>query len=136
MALTGTPRAISLVPARNQHGRGFQIDHISHHAAQHLTRDLSADSPVHEVTPGKIFRQAPAVGNGIAQEDDARGLRQRGAETRVRVRVPFQIVAIGIAPLPVLQFEQRLKIGVHPVHGVAQFRHLPGCRFRERILLG
>ncbi len=119
-----------------QHGSGLERDHVRHHAAQHLTGNLAADAAIDEVAAGEIFRQPPAIRDGVAEEHDARRLGRGRPETCIFFGVTLQVVAIRVARLLVFVIQQRLKVGIHAIHGVAQLGNLLARGVGKWILLG
>ena len=94
----------------------LEIDDIGLHAAQHLAGDLAADAAIDEIAAGEVFVQAPAIGDGIAQEHDALLVRHRLGEPRIGFRIAPQVVAVGVAQSTLVLFEAGAKMGLYPVH--------------------
>src|SRR5262249_53528489 len=72
---------------QHKHSGRVKVDDVSFHAAQHLAGDLAADSPIHELAAGEVLVQPPAIGNGIAQENDAFLVGGKLGQFRVGVSV-------------------------------------------------
>jgi len=95
--------------------------------------------PIDEVAIPEVFVQAPAVGDGIAQENHARihGLRRR--KLRVGIGVAVEIVTVRRAKLQVALRQQLGEIGIETAQTVAQLRQLlPSLlgeirRLRQRV---
>lgn len=73
---------------------GFEIDDIRKHADQHLSCRLAADAPVDVGLAGEGFGEAPTVGNGIPQENDAAGVGRQGFEALVVGMVATELIPI------------------------------------------
>jgi hypothetical protein len=66
-----------------------QLDHILTKAHQHLRSGLPVDAAVDVRLAGKIIRELPIVGDGVAEEDDAILSRLRESQRRIGVAIAF-----------------------------------------------
>jgi hypothetical protein len=82
---------MSLVPASNDHRGGLEIDDVGEEADEHLRGGLAADAAVDVGFIGERLGEFPAVGDGVAEEDDATGF---GCQLRVGGVVTAELVPV------------------------------------------
>ena len=73
----------------------MKIHNISEKTPEHLQGRLAGDSPVHKITPGKVFVQTPGVRDGVSQKNHPGSFGHRRQEFGIRVSVALVGVGIG-----------------------------------------
>jgi hypothetical protein len=72
----------------------MQINHVLAEAHQHLRRGLAADATVDVRLARKILIEMPDVGDGVAEEHDARLVRRRRRQRSVGLAIARQLAVV------------------------------------------